>query len=58
MDKLDIKALRRGVFSDLSEEEQEEAGRILREYLDVYRMGLFDAVALALTFLFKRPKDD
>ena len=35
MDKPDIKALRRRLFSSLSEEEREEAGRILREYLDV-----------------------
>lgn len=35
MEKLDIKALRQRVFSSLSEEEREEAGRILRAYLDV-----------------------
>lgn len=35
MDKIDIKALRQRVFSNLTEEEREEAGRILRDYLDV-----------------------
>ena len=35
MEKLDIKALRQRVFSSLTEEEREEAGRILREYLAV-----------------------
>lgn len=35
MSKPDIKALRRRVFSELTEEEREEAGRILRDYLAV-----------------------
>ena len=35
MKKLDIKELRRKVFSTLTEEEREEAGRILRAYLAV-----------------------
>jgi hypothetical protein len=35
MEKFDIKALRQRVFSSLSEAEQVEAGRILREYLSI-----------------------
>ena len=35
MSKLDIKQLRQRLFSSLTEEEREEAGRILRNYLAV-----------------------